>query len=285
MRHALIALALLGSGSAFATDYRAFGPAREVSVRGYTGDVMEPFVTRDGATLLFNSSNDVPARTDLFRASRVDDWTFVFKGALAGANSSALDAVASVDQGGIIYFISARSYASTLSTLHQGRRLASGAVDRVGLVPGVSTRRPGFVDFDAEISADGQSLYVVEGDFQAGGGVPRAARMFIAKRTASGFAAATDSAVVLGTVNRSGFNYAPCRSVDGLELFWTRALPGVGARIYRATRTRIGDPWDTAQLVMAAEGFVEAPALSPDGRTLYFHRRTEAGFRLFAARR
>jgi hypothetical protein len=39
------------------------------------------------------------------------------------------------------------------------------------------------------------------------------------------------------------------------------------------------------QRVAAAAGYVEAPALSPDGRVLYYHRRVGRRFLIYAATR
>src|SRR5690349_21866005 len=141
---ALLCCALLATGCGAqmnaappGLEYRAFGAPQRVAIRGYGGDAMEPFITRDGRYLLFNNRNDPRVDTNLHYAERVDDVTFDYRGELKGANSPALDGVASVDRDGNLFFISTRSYGQTLSTVYRGR-FNGGAVSGVELVQGVS---------------------------------------------------------------------------------------------------------------------------------------------------
>ena len=69
-----------------------------MTIRGYDGDAMEPFITKDGRWLLFNNRNDPRINTDLHFAARVDDLTFTYKGEIKGVNTAALEGVPSVDQ-------------------------------------------------------------------------------------------------------------------------------------------------------------------------------------------
>ena len=60
----------------------------------------------------------------------------------------------------------------------------------------------------------------------------------------------------------------------GLELFFTRLDPDtLEAQIYRAARSNIGDPFGNSQLVSVIDSFAEGPSLSPDEKSLYYHRR------------
>ena len=65
---ASLAFVVASGRSLAAPDYTGFGPARVVTIQGYSGDAMEPFITRDGRFLIFNIRNDPPERTDLFYA-------------------------------------------------------------------------------------------------------------------------------------------------------------------------------------------------------------------------
>jgi hypothetical protein len=132
-----------------------FRDPRPVRIVGYGGDVMEPFLSRDGRVMFFNNRNDPKIDTDLFWAERIDGLDFRFRGPLAGANSRDLDAVASMDANGAFYFVSSRDYAATGALIHRGR-FKDGVVDDVTVVQGLASKaRPGF-NFDAEISADGE---------------------------------------------------------------------------------------------------------------------------------
>ena len=262
--------------------YTVFSNPTAVMVTGYTGDAMEPFISKDGQYLFFNNRNDPSIDTDLYYASRVDDQTFTFLGPVPGVNSPALDAVASLDTLWTFYFVSSRSYATTLSTIYSGQFSATG-VGNVALVSGISMLQPGSVNFDAEISADGQTLWFNDGQFSSTGAL-EAARIVIAHRQATTFVRQVDSATLLATVNASGLNYAPSVSVDGLELFLTRVdstTSGATPAIYRATRTDTTSAFAAPELVSGPTGFVEAPSLSADGHLLYFHKMVNGTFVIY----
>ena len=266
--------------------YTAFANPVMVTIAGYSGDAMEPFISKDRQILFFNNRNDPSVDTDLYYASRVDDQTFSFRGAVAGANGAALDAVASLDQLGNFYFVSTRSYAATLSTIYRGS-WSAGGVNNVALVPGVSLQQAGSVNFDAEISADGQTLWFDDGRYSPTG-VLQSASIAVASRRGASFVRQGNSAALLATVNGSGLNYAPSISVDGLELFFTRidsVTSGPTPAIYRAVRADASSAFGPAARVAAASGFVEAPSLSADGHLLYFHELVNGSFVIQLMRR
>ena len=142
----------------------------------------------------------------------------------------------------------------------------------VHLVSGVTGGVPGTVDFDVEVSPDGASLYVSVGQF-GGGSVPSSAHLALYDRNGSSFALDSHSSGILRAVNKKGMlSYAASISTDGLELFFTRAKPGGGVPgIYRAVRPTTSAPFGHVQRVAAISGFAEAPSLSADGSTLYYH--------------
>jgi len=84
-----------------AAEYRAFGAPQRVTIRGYDGDAMEPFITKDGLYLLFNNRNDPRTNTNLHFAARVDGLTFQYRGEIKGVNTPVLEGVPSLDRGAI----------------------------------------------------------------------------------------------------------------------------------------------------------------------------------------
>jgi hypothetical protein len=98
----------------------SFTNLQAVTINGNRQDAMEPFLTRDGKVLFFNNSNAPTVDTNLFWATKVDDLTFQLEGEIGGVNGSALDAVASMDLSNNFYFVSTRSYDTTLSTIYSG---------------------------------------------------------------------------------------------------------------------------------------------------------------------
>ncbi len=255
--------------------YTAFGKPQRVTIRGYDGDTMEPFISKDGHFLFFNNSNDPAANTNLYFAERVDDVTFVFKGEIAGVNTPALDAVASMDSQGNFYFVTTRSYGQTLSTIYRGH-FVNGTVSDAEIAPGISPKRPGIVNFDAEISGDGNTLFFVDGDL-TGWPLPKSADLVIAERDGASFRRSATSAEQLKNVNTKALEYAPAISQDLLELFFTR-LNGTEPAIYRAVRNNAQEPFGIPEKVAAMSDFVEAPTLSGDGKSLYYHKREGSRF-------
>ena len=91
-----------------------------VTIRDYSQDAMEPFISPDGNYLFFNDSNSAPV-TSLYYATAVDQTglTFQFQGEIGSVNSMGpLNAVASMDVNNTFYFVSNRSYAQTFSTVY-----------------------------------------------------------------------------------------------------------------------------------------------------------------------
>jgi hypothetical protein len=255
-----------------------------VAIRGYDGDAMEPFITRDGAYLFFNNRNDPSVDTNLHWARRVDDLTFSYLGEIGGVNSGALDAVASMDERGNFFFVSTRDYARTLSLLFSCR-FRGGSVSGIVPVAGIARRVLGAANFDAEISADGATLYYVDGRIVPGRGLPEAADILFARRSGDGFVPDPDALAVMANVNTSALEYAPATSSDGLTLFFTRLhrLAGrvpVSVGIYVATRVRAGEPFGIPARIEEAAGFVEAPTVAPDG-SLYYHKKVSGRFVIY----
>lgn len=263
-------------------EYAAFGNPERITIRGYSDHAMEPFITRDGRYLFFNNSNDPSVNTNLRYAERINDLTFEYKGEVAGVNTKSLEGVPTMDKSGAFYFVSTRSYKETLSTIYQGR-FSGGAVTGVKIAEGISEKAPGRVNFDVEVSSDGRTLYFVDGVF-SGKPVPDRADIVIAVRGGAGFLRLSESAELLKNVNTDALEYAACISPDELELFFTRVGKN-GPAIYRSTRKSVTQPFDRAVRAAAIKGFVEAPTLSPDGRSLYYHLKEGERFVIYRVTR
>lgn len=266
----LLAMLIVLCPSALAAQrYEAFGPPVFVPITGYDGDVMEPFVTRDGRYLLFNNRNDAQTNTDLHIAWISGPVSIQYLGSVRGANGAALDAVASVDQRNLLYFVSTRDYFQTLDSVYRADLIKTWAY-QVDAVPGVSLQRPGALIFDAEISADGQTLWLVDGEF-SGASLPDRADLSYAVRHKDGFRRPAEAVGVMAAVNTSALEYAPSVSADGLELFYTRYVPTEGFSVWRSTRPAADAAFNPPERVSAIPANAEATTITPDGRALYFH--------------
>jgi Tol biopolymer transport system component len=260
-----------GSGSPVPAS--PFANPQPVTISGYSGDAMEPFISRDGNFLFFNDRNTAPT-TRLYYATQIDPLHFQFQGEVGGVNTAQLDAVPSLDSLGNFYFISNRSYSQNLSTVYAGT-FNAGNVAAVAPVPGIVARGAGVVDFDAEISGDGHTLYFSEGPLD-NTGQPQGSQIIISTRDAAGFTRLSNSGAILQQINAGTLNYAAAMSSSELEIFFTR-LDATGPAIYEAARPDKASAFGTPARIAAIRGFAEAPSLSPDEKSLYYHLRTASG--------
>ncbi len=278
----LLALGLAAcGGSGLPVEPNPFADPRPVALLGYTGVAMEPALSPDGDTLLFNDSNAPGVNTELHWATRVDDLTFTWRGPISTASSNVLDGVPSLDQAGNLYFVSLRAYSSTHRyTVFRGS-FSAGLVTGVEEVPGLQSQGLGWVILDAFISRDGSQLWFAEGDYSTLS--LGAAYLGLALRQVDGSFARSSDAALFKAVNLFGAaQYAPAVSADGLELYFTR-LTGTGTTtaIYASRRPNTASPWGPAEpIAPLIGGVIEAAAPSADGRALYFHRATGTGFEL-----
>jgi hypothetical protein len=259
-----------------------FQNPQRVTIEGYSDDAMEPFLSRDGKYLFFNNLNEPKVNTNLHWAERIDDLHFKYRGEIQGVNTPALEGVASMDHNGNFYFVSNRSYDKTASTLYWGK-FADGELSGVDLVPGVSLAKPGIVNFDAEISADGNTLYFVESEFSFLG-QPKSARILFARREGNMFVRDPSSASILKTINTDTLNYAPATSASELEIFFTRLDPQ-GPALYVAKRAGKMLVFESPVRISVVTGFVEGPTLSPDELSLYYHKKENGHFVIYRVTR
>ncbi len=272
-----------------------YGPRIPVTVVGYAADVMEPFVTRDGQWLLFNNSNAPDTNTNLHLARRVNDTSFTYLGPLAGANSLALDAVASVDQSGQFYFTTTRSYSVDYRSIYRATftpSMGTATVSAPTVLGGTfTTPQPGRLVMDAEVSADGNRLYFAEASF-SGGPVPTAADLALGVRNGVNFDRAPNSSELFAEVNTPELEYAPATTRDQLTLFFTRAQRDASGQlmntaVWVCVRENVEQPFQTPVQLLAATGpLAEAATVVGAGaEQVYYHARVGNRYRLFLLRR
>jgi hypothetical protein len=283
----LVFLLALGAGCAQAQpapSFAQFAGPRPVTIAGYDGHAMEPFVTRDGAVLFFNNRNDPADQTDLHWAERIDDLAFRYRGRVDGANSAALDGVGTMSASGRFCFVSLRDYDATLSTIYCGT-WANGRLSPPVLQRHASARVRGRVMFDVELSAEGDMLVLADGVFR-GGPIPAAADLRLARWRDNGFHLAPENDALFARLNsRGALEYAAALSADGLELAFTRAEgppPFTRTSVWIARRADASEAFGEPLRIAAISGaVVEAPAFSPDGDALYYHVRTGDRFSIW----
>ncbi|MEP6922866.1 MAG: hypothetical protein ABI954_00245 [Pyrinomonadaceae bacterium] len=276
------------SNNDFVAKTTLFANPERVVIKNYNGNAMEPFLTRDGRYLFFNNLNEAPENTNLHYAERQSDTFFLYKGELAGVNTASLEGVPTMDKNNVFYFVSLRNYNKTFSTIYGGE-FSNGTISNIALVKGISRKKPGIVNFDVEISPDGNTMYFVDGDFTQSSS-PKKADLVVAVKTGDGFKRIKDSAELLKNINTKDLEYAPSVSGDGKELFFTRLRLGIltptSVGIFRATRTTTDQPFGTPEIIEAITGdFFEAPALSADENSLYYHKKENGVFVIYKVTR
>jgi hypothetical protein len=264
-----------------------FGQPIKIEISGYTGNAMEPFISRDGNILLFNNLNSAPENTNLHWAVKINDTAFVYKGEIGGVNTTDLEGVPTMDNAGKLYFVSLRNYASTLSALYQCD-FANGAATNVELVNGVSRLQAGWINFDVEVSADGQTIFFADAQFGQSE-IPLSADLVIAKKSGSGFQSLADSKGIMKNINSPALEYAASITTNLLELYFTRlAIPLTPAsppEIFVARRQNTSEPFGEPVKIKSITGFVEAPAVAPDQKTLYYHLKENGKYVLYMVKK
>ncbi len=264
-----------------------FSNPKKVTITGFESHAMEPFITRDGNYLFFNSLND-GKDTSLYYAGRVDDVTFNVIGKIDRANGTPphLDAVPSMDLEGRFYFISKRRYNYDHVSIFSGNFL-NGAVLDLDMQPGnLYKQTPGWIVMDAEISPDGNTLFFTDAHVK-GGTIPDKSDIGMARFVNGDFNIAAGSAGIMKNINTDDrLEYAPSISSDGLEIFFTRlnqctSLP----EILVAKRGSLSEPFGRPERIGALSGFVEAPSLSYDRKTLYYHCRDNGIYTIYRVSR
>jgi len=272
-------------------EYTAFQSPELVEIQGYSGEVMEPFITRDGRFLFFNNMGD---DKDIFFAIR-DGITgnFTYVDAIAAVNTPAVEGVPTLDDNNRFYYISTFNYppanARILDTIYVGDFDSSSpaVVNNLAVVANLDEGILGHLNFDVEVSPEGATLYFVDGVF-SGNPYPDVSNFVYAVDSGNGFVRQGDSPDIFSNINTGDLEYAACISRDGLEFFFTRlVLSTLETTIHRSTRPEISAPFGIPQKVSSISGFVEAPALSADEKSLYYHRRNpDSGkFELFRVTR
>ncbi|MBT8283726.1 MAG: hypothetical protein KJO86_08335, partial [Muriicola sp.] len=260
-----------------------FGSPQRVTVQGYDNQIMEPFLSRDGNILFFNNWNNPSVDTNLHWSTRINNTLFEYQGELQGVATEDLEGVPTMDQNNTLYYVYTGDYFQTLQSIYKGT-YEDGVLSNISVVENLSLNEPGWLNFDVEVSNDGQTLYFVDGLYDENGG-PREANFSIARKSGAEFQRDPNSATILANINTEDLEYAAAISKNELELSFTRIIgdisPDSEARIYIATRTSTDLPFSEPQLITEITGFVEGPTFSADDNGLYYHKKENEDFVLY----
>ncbi len=260
-----------------------FGSPQRVTVQGYDGQIMEPFLSRDGTTLFFNNLNNPSVDTNLHWSTRISNTLFEYQGELQGVATVSLEGVPTMDQNNTMYYVYTGDYFQTLQSIYTGS-YNQGSMSNITVVENLSMNEPGWLNFDVEVSNDGQSLYFVDGRYDETGG-PHEANFAIARKNGNEFQRDPNSDMLLANINTEDLEYAAAISKNELELCFTRIIGAISvnseAHIYIATRTATNLPFSVPQEITEITGFVEGPTFSADDNGLYYHKKENEDFVLY----
>jgi len=270
--------------------------------KGYGGTPIsteEPFVSRDGRFLFFNSGDKENHKDLHFAEWQNGHWRY--RGEMGPKVNSAdeVEGNPTMDAANNFFYIdSAASNMARHAHFYPwtgklgAHREVKGLPDRVVKV---FKRFQG--NMGVEVSADGDTLYFSRATWQMHGftlGPFEDSDILFCTRQGDDYIYDESEAKrVMQHINTPDMEYAASISADGLELFFTR-LPladlrkgKVHSQILRATRSNRLEAFGRPQVIDAigSEDFVEGPSISPNGMELYYHKRVGEKFRLYKVSR
>ena len=257
---------------------------KKVTIINYTGDAMEPFISKDDKYLFFNNLQG-PNNKDIYYAEKIDDTTFIFKGEVQGVNTPYVDANPTMDAQNNFYFISTRDLANGNKTIYSGI-FNNGTVSNLHQINGtINIPTPYWINMGVEISKNGKTLFVSSAKFNIGENFPTKGDIRFAIKSANKYNIPNNEQDILANINTdSAIEYAGELSADELELFYsqvTLSSPPV-FKLYYAKREQadgiFGNPISiTEPFKNNRYAVVEAPTLSNDGKRLYYHKLDSSG--------
>ncbi len=248
---------------------------RLVTIVGYKGDAMEAFISRDGEYLFFNSDGK---NKDIYYASRIDDYGFRYWGEVRNVNTPSVDGVPTMDNLGNFYYISTDKYGFWNRTTVYSGVFKDGGVSNPKSYPSLNLGKPGWLNMDSEISADGKTLYSTHSYFEKGKFSPTKSYFFVARKNEKGdFVIDNRSKKIFKTINDGDVIYGATISSDEREILYTKLKKDFSFESYVARRKGKGQAFGKPVHIEAITGFSEAPALTDDGQIIYYHKKDEDG--------
>ncbi|MCE3225812.1 MAG: hypothetical protein K0S32_363 [Bacteroidetes bacterium] len=266
-----------------------FGNEIPVTINGYTLDAMEPSLSPDGNAMFFNSLNDGNT-TSLYYAAKVNDSTFNLVGLMPVVNQTVtprLDAVASVDTAKNFFWVSTRNYPTNMYNFHRVKFLTSGYTNFGRVYGDIYVLSPGWLIMDAAINHVGDKLMYCNAWFNGCAfNMPCKSKLGFAQKTNdSTFTKYSNSASLLANVNDTNnyIIYAPELTGDELELYFTRAVPGVAqTEICVSVRSNTSAAFGAPSVLLPMSSTApEGPTLSADKSKMYYHRNAGGTYKLF----
>ncbi len=301
----MIALLLILPGASHAAS-AGFGRPQPVPIYnlplGYGGapiNIEEPFVSRDGRFLFFNSG-DRENKKDLHYAEQIGGrWQYRGEVGPRVNTPKEVEANPTMDAEHNFFYID-----GTTKTMVRVSRFnpMSGELGALLDVKGVPERsiKP-FKRFQGnmgvEVSADGDYLYFSRATWKMFffklGPFEDSDILFSKRKNGKYIYDEAEAKTVMKNINTPDLEYAASVSADGLELFFTRLSLAdlrkgkIRSRIMYSTRDHLDEPFGEPHMIdtIGSDDFVEGPSIGPNGTELYYHRHEGPKSRLYKVSR
>lgn len=259
----------------------------------------EPFVSRDGRFLFFNSGDKENHKDLHFAEWKSGRWQY--RGEMGPKVNTAKEVEGNPTMDADYNFLYIDSSTKTMARKSHFYPITGklGAIREVKGIPEreVKPFRRFQGNMGVEVSADGETLYFSRATWQMRGfslGPFEDSDILFSQRKEGKYVYdEAEAKRVMQYINTPDLEYAASISADGLELFFTR-LPlddlkkgKVHSWIMHATRSNRLEAFSRPKVIDAIgrEHFVEGPSITPDGKELYYHRREGEKFRLYKVTR
>lgn len=270
--------------------------------KGYGGTPIsteEPFVSRDGRFLFFNTGDKENHKDLHFAEWKNGRWQY--RGEVGEKVNTAKEVEGNPTMDADYNFFYIDSSTKTMAIKSHFYPI-TGKLGALRNVKGIPERvvKP-FNRFQGnmgvEVSADGNTLYFSRATWQMRGfslgPFEDSDILFSQRHNGKYLYDEAEAKRVMQYINTPDMEYAASISADGLELFFTR-LPladlkkgKVHSWIMHATRSNLMEAFGMPKVIDAigVDDFVEGPCIGPDGKELYYHKRVGEKFRLYKVTR
>lgn len=259
----------------------------------------EPFVSRDGRFLFFNTGDRENHKDLHFAEWKAGHWQY--RGEVDNKVNTAkeVEGNPTMDADYNFFYIDSSTRTMVRKSRFYPITGKLGALrDERGVPERVITPFKRFIgNMGVEISADGDTLYFSRATWQMRGfslGPFEDSDILFSRRKEGKYIYdEAEAKRVMQYINTPDMEYAASLSANGMELFFTR-LPLadlkqgiVHSQIMRASRSNLMEAFGRPRAIAAigSDDFVEGPSITPDGSELYYHKRVGEKFRLYKVTR
>ena len=256
------------------TDKSGFKNEQQVTITGYSGKVLRPFISKDDKYLFFINNDNI------LYAEKIDDITFKFMGEVSGVKDNSYDISPALDLHNNFYFVSYRSLDSTHNATIFSGIFDNGTVTNIHKINGtIISPILRHINLDLSISGSGEILFVTNVMFEEDY-VHYTTNIKFALNNKGDFDIPENMDEILSNINIPDNNESWAEiSANGLELFYTqyKNMAGENLKLLYAKREQADLPFSepipiTAPFKNDTVIVLQSPTISGDGKRLYYFK-------------